>query len=86
MIQHGMNSWDFVVTKKGTLGCVLEVSEFQREFTKKSLLKWVTQKKNYALFYIVSMVSSFLIFVAIRDCHSEVCNVFQCNTLSLKPI
>jgi len=43
---HGMNSWGFVVTKRGTLGCVLEVSEFSREFTKKSLLNWFTQGKK----------------------------------------
>jgi hypothetical protein len=50
MIQHGMNSWGFVVTKKGTLGCVLEVSEFPWEFAKKSLLKWATQKKKLFTF------------------------------------
>ena len=50
MIQHGMNSWGFVVNKKGTLGCILEVRDFLRGFTKKSLLKWAAWKKNYALF------------------------------------
>jgi hypothetical protein len=43
---HGMNSWGFVMTKRGTLGYVLEVSEFSREFTKQSLLNWVTQGKK----------------------------------------
>jgi len=32
--------------------------------------------KIYALFYIVSIVSLVLIFVAVRDCHSEICKVF----------
>lgn len=73
-----MNSWGFVVTKKGTLGHVLEVSEIPWEFTKKSLLMWATQEKKYAPFYIV-MVSLFLIFVAVYDFHSEIYNVFQYN-------
>jgi len=39
-------------------------------------------RKIYALSYAVSIVSLVLIFVAVLDCHSEICNVFQCNTLS----
>jgi len=32
------------------------------------------------------MVSLVLIFVAVLDCHSEICNVFQCNNLSFKKV